>query len=239
MSDARVAIRDDDSKPSKIARRTSFADVAVSAVGISLLHAPWARVVSDFLVLASAPVAIAGGLLYAYRPDFAAYSRRATWAFLREHSPRLLMTYLLCFCLAAFLPWSCQFLLYNHIGYSKWIYEIYNSYLFYFNSYSPISLPVIVLMVVIIGPTLLSFWIIGTLWLYFTFGLFQFMICGASFAWLTGAFPPQNVFRLFSPLLQNPEPLEGGSPPSLGNYSAEILREEANALATLTEERRA
>ena len=157
----------------------------------------------------------------------------------RRHSPRLLMTYLLCFCLAAFLPWSCQFLLYNHIGYSKWIYEIYNSYLFYFNSYSPISLPVIVLMVVIIGPTLLSFWIIGTLWLYFTFGLFQFMICGASFAWLTGAFPPQNVFRLFSPLLQNPEPLDGGSPPSLGNYSAEILREEANALATLTEERRA
>lgn len=174
----------------------TFSELLVATVSVALLHEPSARWLYEGLVVLAFPAAACGALCRVYWEDTFKVVRASCFSFLRQHIFEFLQTYCVCAALLRYVPWSMRFFT-IHLGVSWWIFETFNSCLAGLTS--PMAFPLMVVAVVVGGPSLMATWLIWSFWLYFAFGWVQFVVLGGSFALLTGAFPAHRVFRVLGP----------------------------------------
>jgi len=185
----------------------TFSELLVATLCVALLHEPSAHWLYEGTVVLAFPAAACGALCRVYFEDTFRVVRASCFGFLRQHTYQFLQTYCVCAALLKYVPWSMRFFT-LHLGVSWWIFETFNSCLAGLNS--PMLFPLMVVLVVVGGPSLMATWLIWSFWLYFAFGWVQFVVLGGSFALLTGAFPAHRVFRV----LDRPkEKLANAAPP--------------------------
>lgn len=195
----------------------SIPEFIVTLVSVALLHEPFAKTLYEYVVMAAFPAAAVGAVLRVYREESFTHGRRACFAAVRQHAYLFVESYCIGAALLRYVPWSGSFFT-IHLGCSWYIYECFNSVLAYLSS--PLAFPLLFVVVLVGGPSLMATWLIWSFWVYFMYGWVQFVILGGAFALLTGAFPAWRVLRVFSPI-------SDGKPKALARAPRELEEDQS------------